>query len=81
MSDASESPKGYRYAKLVTNHAVYLYHHLPISYRDVQERYQLIARSESGSYLRVIFERLPEGVRVVTAFDAVDKDHRLYWQQ
>ncbi len=44
-------------------------------------RYQLIARSESGRYLRVIFERLPEGVRVVTAFDADDKDYRLYWRQ
>lgn len=43
-------------------------------------RYQLIARTESGRYLRVIFERLPEGVRVVTAFDADDKDHRLYWR-
>ena len=37
MSDASESPKGYRYPKLVISHAVYLYHRLPISYRDVQE--------------------------------------------
>jgi putative transposase len=37
MSDASESPKGYRYPKLVIGHAVYLYHRLPISYRDVQE--------------------------------------------
>ncbi len=44
-------------------------------------RYQLIARTESGRYLRVIFERLPEGVRVVTAFDADDKDHRLYWRR
>ncbi len=37
MNDASESPKGYRYPKLVIGHAVYLYHRLPISYRDVQE--------------------------------------------
>ena len=37
MSDASESPKGYRFPKLVIGHAVYLYHRLPISYRDVQE--------------------------------------------
>ena len=37
MSDASESPKGYRYPKLVISHAVYLYHRLTISYRDVQE--------------------------------------------
>ena len=37
MSDASASPKGYRYPKLVIGHAVYLYHRLPISYRDVQE--------------------------------------------
>lgn len=37
MSDASESPKGYRYPKLVIGHAVYLYHRLPISYQDVQE--------------------------------------------
>ncbi len=37
MNDASESPKGYRYLKLVIGHAVYLYHRLPIFYRDVQE--------------------------------------------
>jgi putative transposase len=37
MSDVSESPKGYRFPKLVISHAVYLYHRLPISYRDVQE--------------------------------------------
>lgn len=37
MSDASESPKGYRYPKLIIGHAVYLDHRLPISYRDVQE--------------------------------------------
>lgn len=37
MSEASESPKGYRFPKLVIGHAVYLYHRLPISYRDVQE--------------------------------------------
>ena len=37
MSDASESPKGYRFPKLVISHAVYLYHRLPISNRDVQE--------------------------------------------
>ena len=37
MTDASESPKGYRYPKLVIGHAVLLYHRLPISYRDVQE--------------------------------------------
>ncbi len=37
MTDASESPKGYRFPKLVISHAVYLYHRLPISYRDVQE--------------------------------------------
>lgn len=37
MSDASGSPKGYRFPKLVIGHAVYLYHRLPISYRDVQE--------------------------------------------
>ena len=37
MSNASESPKGYRFPKLVISHAVYLYHRLPISYRDVQE--------------------------------------------
>jgi uncharacterized DUF497 family protein len=41
-------------------------------------RYLMIARTESGRYLRVIFERLPEGVRVVTAFDATDADYRLY---
>ncbi len=43
-------------------------------------RYLMIARTESGRYLRVIFERLPEGVRVVTAFDATDTDYRLYWR-
>jgi len=37
MSDVSDSPKGYRFPKLVISHAVYLYHRLPISYRDVQE--------------------------------------------
>ncbi len=37
MNDASKSPKGYRYPWLVISHAVYLYHRLPISYRDVQE--------------------------------------------
>ena len=37
MSDISESPKGYRFPKLVIGHAVYLYHRLPISYCDVQE--------------------------------------------
>jgi putative transposase len=37
VSDTSESPKGYRFPKLVIGHAVYLYHRLPISYRDVQE--------------------------------------------
>jgi len=37
VNDASESPKGYRFPKLVISHAVYLYHRLPISYRDVQE--------------------------------------------
>ena len=37
MSDASESPKGYRFPKLIISYAVYLYHRLPISYRDVQE--------------------------------------------
>lgn len=44
-------------------------------------RYQMIARTESGRYLRVIFERLSEGVRVVTAFDATDSDYRLYRQR
>lgn len=43
-------------------------------------RYLMIARTESGRYLRVIFERLPEGLRVVTAFDAPDADYRLYRQ-
>jgi putative transposase len=37
VNDASASPKGYRFPKLVISHAVYLYHRLPISYRDVQE--------------------------------------------
>lgn len=37
MSDVSESPKGYRFPKLVISHAVYLYYRLPISDRDVQE--------------------------------------------
>ncbi len=37
MSEASDSPKGYRFPKLVIGHAVYLYHRLRISYRDVQE--------------------------------------------
>lgn len=37
MNDVSESPKGFRFPKLVIGHAVYLYHRLPISYRDVQE--------------------------------------------
>ncbi len=37
MTDASTCPKGYRYPKTVIAHAVYLYHRLPISYRDVQE--------------------------------------------
>ncbi len=37
MSNASESPKGYRYPRLVIGHAIYLHHRLPISYRDVQE--------------------------------------------
>lgn len=41
-------------------------------------RYRMIARTESGRYLRIIFERLPEGIRVVTAFDASDSDYRLY---
>ena len=44
---------------------------------DAGRRYLI---TESGRYLRVIFERLPEGVRVVTAFDATDSDHRLYWR-
>ena len=37
MIEASESPRGYRFPKLVIGHAVYVYHRLPISYRDVQE--------------------------------------------
>ncbi len=37
MIEASECPKGHRYPKTVIAHAVYLYHRLPISYRDVQE--------------------------------------------
>ena len=37
MNDTSESPKGYRFPKLVISHAVYLFHRLPTSYRDVQE--------------------------------------------
>lgn len=47
---------------------------------DTGRRYLMVARTESGRYLRVIFERLPEGVRVVTAFDATRGDHRLYWR-
>ena len=47
---------------------------------DAGRRYLMVARTESGRYLRVIFERLPEGVRVVTAFDATGSDHRLYWR-
>ncbi len=37
MSQASESPKGYRFPKAVISHAVYLYHRFLLSYRDVQE--------------------------------------------
>ncbi len=37
MFDASESPKGYRFPKLIISHAVYLYHRFLLSYRDVQE--------------------------------------------
>ncbi len=37
MIDASASPKGYCYPKLVISHAVYLYHRLPISVGDGQE--------------------------------------------
>ncbi len=37
VNDASASPKGYRFPKVVISHAVYLYHRLPISYRNVQE--------------------------------------------
>jgi putative transposase len=37
VNDAPESPKGYRFPKLVISRAIYLYHRLPISYRDVQE--------------------------------------------
>jgi putative transposase len=37
VNDASERPKGYRFPKLVISHVIYLYHRLPISYRDVQE--------------------------------------------
>jgi putative transposase len=37
VTDASACPKGYRFPKLVISHAVYLYHRLPVSYRDVQE--------------------------------------------
>ena len=41
-------------------------------------RYLMIARTDSGRYLRIFFERLPEGTRVVTAFDATNSDYRLY---
>lgn len=44
-------------------------------------RYQMIAQTASGRYLRVIFEQLPEGIRVTTAFDADDGDHRRYRQR
>jgi putative transposase len=37
VNNGSKSPKGYCFPKLVISHAVYLYHRLPISYRDVQE--------------------------------------------
>ena len=37
MTDASTSPKGHRFPKLVISHAGYLYHRLPISHRDVQK--------------------------------------------
>ena len=37
MSQASKSPKGYRFPKAVISHAVYLYHRFLLSYRDVQE--------------------------------------------
>ena len=39
-------------------------------------RYQMVAQTASGRYLRVIFEELPEGIRVTTAFDATDEDYR-----
>lgn len=45
-----------------------------------ERRYLMVARTESGRFLRVIFERLPEGVRVVTAFDVTSGDYRLYWR-
>lgn len=45
-----------------------------------QRRYLVIGRTESGRYLRVVFEPLPEGNRVVTAFDASESDQRLYWK-
>lgn len=44
-------------------------------------RYQMIAQTASGRYLRVIFEQLPEGIRVTTAFDADDRDYRRYQQR
>lgn len=37
MYDASKSPKGYRFPKLIISYAVYLYHRFLLSYRDVQE--------------------------------------------
>ncbi len=37
MFEASESPKGYRFPKLVISYAVNLCHRFLLSYRDVQE--------------------------------------------
>ncbi len=37
MFEASESPKGYRFPKLIISYAVYLYHRFLLSYRDVHE--------------------------------------------
>jgi putative transposase len=37
MRSESDHPKGYRYPKLIISHAVWLYHHFTLSYRDVQE--------------------------------------------
>jgi uncharacterized DUF497 family protein len=44
-------------------------------------RYFLIAQTGAGRYLRVVFEVLPDGVKVVTAFNASGADRDLYWKK
>jgi len=37
VHESNERPKGYRFPKLIISYAVYLYHRVLLSYRDVQE--------------------------------------------